>query len=240
MKGRMLMLMLITNGVKIRSMDIKNAHRLGKFSVNRASKPRPLRVTFEDKTAVGKVLRHISNLKEADEKYQRISVQREMNKDEMKQIHQKLAEAKEKNKNRQDKSLYYVVRGLPSKLEIKAVPARDEAEETAGQQREEDESLQRKPIVMKPKSIERKMRKHKIGKPKYDEANLVTTSRQQSTTINRKHMMKTNQIKSNQIKFFISINNDDNNRYSTYKGNIVMCITIHLHTFKYIYTHTYY
>ena len=57
----------------------------------------------------------------------------------MKQIHQKLAEAREKNKNRQDKSLYYVVRGLPSKLEIKAVPARDEAEETAGQQREEDE-----------------------------------------------------------------------------------------------------
>ena len=49
-----------------------------------------------------------------------------------------------------------------------------------------------------------------------------------------------NQIKSNQIKFFISINNDDNNRYSTYKGNIVMCIIIHLHTFKYIYTHTYY
>ena len=44
---------------------------------------------------------------------------------------------------------------------------------------------------MKPKSIERKMRKHKIGKPKYDETNLVTTSRQQSTTINRKHVMKT-------------------------------------------------
>ena len=44
----------------------------------------------------------------------------------------------------------------------------------------------------------------------------------------------------NQIKIFISINNDDNNRYSTHKGNIVICITIHLHTFKYIYTHTYY
>ena len=54
------------------------------------------------------------------------------------------------------------------------------------------------------------------------------------------NQIKSNQIKSNQIKFFISINNDDNNRYSTYKGNIVMCIIIHLHTFKYIYTHTYY
>ena len=52
--------------------------------------------------------------------------------------------------------------------------------------------------------------------------------------------IKSNQIKSNQIKIFISINNDDNNRYSTYKGNIVMCINVHLHTFKYIYTHTYY
>ena len=68
----------------------------------------------------------------------RILVQREMNTDEMKQIHQKFAEARKKNKNRQDKSLYYVVRGLPSKLEIKAVPVRDEAEETAGQQREEE------------------------------------------------------------------------------------------------------
>ena len=49
-----------------------------------------------------------------------------------------------------------------------------------------------------------------------------------------------NQIKSNQIKIFIFINNDDNNRYSTYKGNLAICIIIHLHTFKYIYTHTYY
>ena len=40
--------------------------------------------------------------------------------------------------------------------------------------------------------------------------------------------------KSNQIKIFISINNDDNNRYSTYKGNIVMCVIIHLHTLKHI------
>ena len=53
---------------------------------------------------------------------------------------EKIIREHEKNKNRQDKSLYYVVRGLPSKLEIKAVPARDEAEETDGQlQREEDE-----------------------------------------------------------------------------------------------------
>ena len=51
-------------------MDIKNTQRLGKFNVNRNNKPRPLRVTFEDKTAVGKILRHISILKEADEKYQ--------------------------------------------------------------------------------------------------------------------------------------------------------------------------
>ena len=56
----------------------------------------------------------------------------------------------------------------------------------------------------------------------------------------RDGVLFSNLSKSNQIKIFISINNDDNNRYSTYKGNIVMCIIIHLHTFKYIYTHTYY
>ena len=52
------------------------------------------------------------------------------------------------------------------------------------------------------------------------------------------------EIINQKIKIFISINNDDNNRYSTYKGNIVICIILHLHTFKYIYIyiymHTYY
>ena len=37
--------------------------------------------------------------------------------------------------------------------------------------------------------------------------------------------------KSNQIEIFISISNDNNNRYSTYKGNIVIGI--------YTYTHSY-
>ena len=69
--------------------------------------------------------------------------------------------------------------------------------------------------------------------------NLYTTHTHTHTQISTKHLIS-NQIKSNQIKMFISINNDDNNRYSTYKGNIVMCIIMHLHTFKYIYTHTYY
>ena len=58
--------------------------------------------------------------------------------------------------------------------------------------------------------------------------------------INKNRTHKNLAKSKNQIKIFISINNDDNNRYSTYKGNIVMCIIIHLHTFKYIYTHTYY
>ena len=38
----------------------------------------------------------------------------------------------------------------------------------------------------------------------------------------------------NQIKIFILINNDNNNRYSTYKGNIVICIYTYTHSNTYI------
>ena len=42
---------------------------------------------------------------------------------------------------------------------------------------------------------------------------------------------------SNQIKIFILINNDNNNRYSTYKGNIVICIYTYTHSNTYIHIH---
>ena len=42
----------------------------------------------------------------------------------MEAFHSKNDEAKEKNKARIDKSTYFVVRGLPSKWEIKSIPAK--------------------------------------------------------------------------------------------------------------------
>ena len=39
-------------------------------------------------------------------------------------FHEKVAEAKEKNKSRTDTSLFYVVRGLPNNLEIRSIPAK--------------------------------------------------------------------------------------------------------------------
>ena len=44
-------------------------------------------------------------------------------------------------------------------------------------------------------------------------------------------------LKSNQIKIFISINNDDNNRYSTYKGNIVIYRYTYIHSNTNIHIH---
>ena len=87
-----------------------------------------MRVTFTDKNSLLRIFRNISNLKEAEEKYHRISIQRELSREEMEAFHSKIDEAKEKNKARIDKSTCFVVRGLPSKWEIKSIPAKPEGQ----------------------------------------------------------------------------------------------------------------
>ena len=58
-------------------MKIINAYRLGKYNDTKQRKPRPLRIIFEEKKAIYKFFENISNLKESEEKYSRISIQRE-------------------------------------------------------------------------------------------------------------------------------------------------------------------
>ena len=61
------------------------------------------------------MFKNISNLKESEEKYKRISIQRELSISELEAFHKKVAEAKEKNKTHTDSKIYYVVRGTPNK-----------------------------------------------------------------------------------------------------------------------------
>ena len=46
----------------------------------------------------------------------------------MEAFHSKIDEAKEKYKARTDQSTYFVVRGLPSKWEIKPIPAKPDGQ----------------------------------------------------------------------------------------------------------------
>ena len=88
----------------------------------------PIRVTLTEKNSLLRIFRNMANLKKAEEKYHRISIQRELEKEEIEAFHIKIDEAKEKNMARTAKSTYFVVRGLPSKWEIKSIPARPDGQ----------------------------------------------------------------------------------------------------------------
>ena len=47
----------ITKGIKISDIKIKSMYRVGKFQEEKRSKPRPLRVTFDDKFATMKLFK---------------------------------------------------------------------------------------------------------------------------------------------------------------------------------------
>ena len=69
----------ITQGIQIRSLEIKSIHRIGKFNSDKKDRARPLKVVFQEKLAVAKIFKNVSNLKEADQ----ISLQRDLTKTEI-------------------------------------------------------------------------------------------------------------------------------------------------------------
>ena len=63
----------ITEGIKIRPLEIKTTQRMGKYQ---SDKSRPIKVTFVDKYAVGKIFKNITNLKQAEHDFKKIQVER--------------------------------------------------------------------------------------------------------------------------------------------------------------------
>ena len=104
----------IPKGVKIGSLNIKHVNRMGSNVKFKKDKPRPICVTSTEKNSLLRIFRNIANLNKAEEKYHRISIQRELSKEEMKAFHRKIYEAKENIIARTEKSTYLVVRELPS------------------------------------------------------------------------------------------------------------------------------
>ena len=78
-----------TKGIKIGSLNIKHVNRMGRYVKERKDKPRPMCVTFTEKNSLLRIFRNISNLKKAEEKYHRISIQRELLREEMEAFHSK-------------------------------------------------------------------------------------------------------------------------------------------------------
>ena len=113
----------ITEGIKISDIEIKSMYRVGKFQEEKKSKPRPLRVTFDDKFATMKLFKNIANLKEAEDKYKAIKIERELSKAEKEEHLKMMKEVKTLNEKNTDKTKYYVLRGTPKNPVIKTVPS---------------------------------------------------------------------------------------------------------------------
>ena len=114
----------IREGIKIRELEIQKINRIGRFNIEKKDKPRPLRINFKEKYSSSKVFKNISNLKDAEEKYRKISIQRELTREEILVFKEKIKEAKEKNTQNKDETIYYVVRGPPAKPEIRSIKAK--------------------------------------------------------------------------------------------------------------------
>ena len=114
----------IREGIKIRELEIQKINRIGRFNMEKKDKPRPLRINFTEKYSSAKVFKNIANLKNAEEKYKSFSIQRELSKEELLVLKEKLKEAKEKNTQNKDETIYYVVRGPPTKPEIRSIQAK--------------------------------------------------------------------------------------------------------------------
>ena len=64
------------------------------------------------------MVRNASNLKEADEKYKRCYINKELNSEERKEYEETLNKAKEMTKKDENKGKFFVVRGHPTKWRI--------------------------------------------------------------------------------------------------------------------------
>ena len=102
-------------------------YRVGKFQKDKRTKPRPIRVTFEDKFATVKLFKNIANLKETEGKYKAVKVERELSKTEREEHLKKMKEVKTLNEKNTDKTKYYVLKGTPKNPVIKTISATQES-----------------------------------------------------------------------------------------------------------------
>ena len=87
-------------------------------------KSRPIKVTFVDKYAVGKIFKNIANLKQAEHDFKKIQVERELTKAEREQRQNKIKKVHAKNEKNEDTTKYYILRETPQQPEIRAVAGR--------------------------------------------------------------------------------------------------------------------
>ena len=108
---------MITDGMKIQMPIIEKIQRLGRYNPDKATY-RPIRIIFKERSDRNKMVRNASNLKEADEKYKKCYINKELNSEERKEYEETLNKAKEMTKKDETNGKFFVVRGHPTKWRI--------------------------------------------------------------------------------------------------------------------------
>lgn len=112
---------LCASVLEIPDMNVKKVIRVGpkqgKDGEPRQT-PRPLKVVLDSKESKNKLLRNLYKLKNAEQKFNQISVTQDYSKDDRDKIQAKVAEANKLNSEEKPKNFRYRVRGPPWDLKI--------------------------------------------------------------------------------------------------------------------------
>ena len=100
--------------VNLENSDIKKIYRIGKIS----DKERPLLVEFKDAQTKNIVMESLSKLRNAEDRYRKISVSHDMTENEREQSKMLVKEAKEKQCNDQSGEWLYRVNGMPGDMRV--------------------------------------------------------------------------------------------------------------------------
>ena len=105
--------------LQISSPSAKNFIRLGrKPAAEDSQRPRPLKVVMDSKDDRSKIMRNLTKLKDAEERYRKISITYDYCQEDREKIKTKVVEAKQLEEGDQSKNFRYRVRGPPWDLRI--------------------------------------------------------------------------------------------------------------------------
>jgi len=115
-EDRKAIISLINDVLKVpcEDKDIKRIFRLGKIK----DTERPLLIEFQEGTMKNTVLENLSKLRQAEEKYRKISVTHDMTKNEREQCRDLVKQCKEKQSTEESGEWIFKVRGPPGAMRI--------------------------------------------------------------------------------------------------------------------------
>ena len=98
-------------GIRVGDFKIDKIRRLGRFDKD-AARPRPMKVTLENREQQQKIINNLSNLRQAEDKFKKLSIATDMTQQERQLVREKHLEAK--RLSQENENSRFVVKGYPN------------------------------------------------------------------------------------------------------------------------------